>query len=119
MVINKIPKDSIASRFTHLNSNQFSTTISGIGQGINVAAVKNQGVFNDQNLNLNSERDFTKHSPQIRGKGFSEKRKNQNFGGFEMYGLHSPGSQITSKTKILSPNQVNFAPGAQKNMIGN
>lgn len=60
-----------------------------------MALVKNQGVFNDQNLNLNSERDFTKHSPQIRGKGFSEKRsKNQMFSGFEMYGLHSPGNQM-------------------------
>jgi hypothetical protein len=27
-------------------------------------------------------------------------------------GINSPSHQITSKTKILSPNQVNFAPGA-------
>ena len=37
----------------------------------------------------------------------------QRFQGFEVYGMNSPSNQITSKTKILSPNQVNFAPGAK------
>jgi len=30
-----------------------------------------------------------------------------------VYGMNSPSNQMASKTKILSPNQVNFAPGAK------